>query len=261
MAWIEIHQSLTAHPKVVRFATSVKEPPVQAIGRLVMLWLWAITYADDGDLSRFGSAEIASACAWSKDPEILLKALQDARWLDGMAIHDWMDYAGRLVEARVANKNRMREKRAKNVQRTDGARTGATVPNRTQPTEPSPPTPSGDLEKDFEIARKAYPGIRRGFGPEWEAFQKKYKKRSTEIIPRLLPAIIRYRAQGEKKSRAEGRPPMWQHFKTWIFQEGWTMEFPGEATTTNEAGRAKAKAHYDEHGFYPTGTPSAWMAA
>ncbi|MDB5046970.1 MAG: hypothetical protein JWO30_41 [Fibrobacteres bacterium] len=247
MAWIEIHQNLPAHPKLIRLAAVLKEPPEQALGRLVKLWLWALDYADNGDLSRFGAVEISAACAWSKDSEILLKALQDTHWLDGMAIHDWMDYAGRLVEKRVANRERMKDARAKNVQGTTVARTGATVPNRTQPTEPSPPTPSGDLEKDFEIARKAYPGIPRGFAPEWEAFKKKYGKRTAEIVPLLLPAILLYKSHGEKKSRAENRPPMWKHFKTWLYQECWTTEYPGEGskkvtTTTFNLDRVAAEA-------------------
>jgi hypothetical protein len=112
---------------------------------------------------------------------------------------------------------------------------------------------------DFETARKAYPGTRRGFAPEWDAFRKRYGNRIGEIIPLLLPAIAKYRAQGEKKSRAENRPPMWQHFKTWIYQEGWTMEYPGEAAVSDETSRARALAHKREHGFWPSGTPNAWL--
>ncbi len=124
-----------------------------------------------------------------------------------------------------------------------------------------PPTPSGDLEKDFEIARKAFPGTRRALAPEWEAFQKKHGKRAAEIIPLLLPAIKRYRSHVEKKARGENRPPMWQNFKTWLHQEGWTAEYPGEAASSDHEGRARAQAHYREHGYFPPNTPSAWMAA
>jgi hypothetical protein len=122
-----------------------------------------------------------------------------------------------------------------------------------------PPTPSGGLKADFEIARKAWPGTRRGFAPEWEAFQRKYGRRAAEIIPLLLPAIRRYRAHVEKKANADGRPPLWQNFKTWINQQGWTAEYPGQSA--NPDGKEKAQAHFREHGFYPRGTPSEWMDA
>jgi hypothetical protein len=47
--------------------------------------------------------------------------------IDGsIVIHDWHEYGGRLLEKREANRDRMREKRAANVQRTTIARTGAT---------------------------------------------------------------------------------------------------------------------------------------
>jgi hypothetical protein len=85
-----------------------------------------------------------------------------------------------------------------------------------------PPTPSGGVQEIFEAARKFYPGARRGFAPEWSNFEKKFGKRKSEILPLLAPAIFRYKAYVEKKSRAETRPPVWMNFKTWINQECWT---------------------------------------
>jgi hypothetical protein len=124
-----------------------------------------------------------------------------------------------------------------------------------------PPTPSGGLKSDFEKARKAWPGTRRGFSPEWENFQRKYARRAAEIVPLLLPAISRYRTHVERKAKADNKPPFWQNFKTWINQEGWTAEYPGAAVLVDSEGRARAKAHYAEHGFYPSGTPNEWMGA
>jgi 5-methylcytosine-specific restriction endonuclease McrA len=327
MAWIELHQNLSNHPKLIRLATRLGLPRVTAMGHLVSLWLWALDYAEDGSLKGFGAVEIAAGAGWPGDPADFLKSLQECRWMDKMALHDWMDYAGRLVEKRVENKvrqKRFRDRTRMPIYNRDGGlcgycgepvpiskfyvdhivpiakggdnnpknlvtscnscniskggrtpeeagmmllrdaqrnalRTGATVPNRTQPTEPSPPSPSGALQVEFEKARKAYPGTRRGLAPEWEAFQKKHGKQAAEIVPLLLPAISRYRAYVEKKARGENRPPMWQHFKTWLYQSGWTAEYPGQAVAQDEAGKARAQAHYREHGFYPPNTPNAWM--
>lgn len=168
-------------------------------------------------------------------------------------------------EYRRAETERKRlEKEAKNPNRRGDSKESAESPLRqTDQTDRQinpPPTPSGDLEKDFEIARKAFPGTRRALAPEWEGFQKKHGKRAAEIIPLLLPAIKRYRSHVEKKARGENRPPMWQNFKTWLNQEGWTAEYPSEAASSDHEGKARAQAHYREHGYFPPNTPSAWMA-
>jgi hypothetical protein len=45
MAWIEAHQELAHHPKIRRLARELGVPKAQAIGHLLMLWLWAVSYA------------------------------------------------------------------------------------------------------------------------------------------------------------------------------------------------------------------------
>jgi hypothetical protein len=114
---------------------------------------------------------------------------------------------------------------------------------------------------EFEAARKAFPGPRRGYEVEYTNFLRQAKKaglKPSEVLPLLLPAVQRYKAVTEKKSRQESRPPFWQHFKTWINNQGWTTEYPGEKSPTDD-GAARALEHYREKGFWPSGTPSAWM--
>lgn len=120
-------------------------------------------FAQDGDLSKFEAGDIADAVLWQRNPNEFVDALIESGFLDrtkdgGLIIHDWFDYAGRLVEKREANRERMRrarakakEESAKNVQNTNAARTGATVqnstvPNSTVPTEQTEPnnTPPDD---------------------------------------------------------------------------------------------------------------------
>lgn len=258
MAWIELHQNLSNHPKLIRLAARLEVPRITALGHLVSLWLWSLDYAEDGNLKGFGAVEIAAGAGWPADPALFLKSLQDCHWMDRMTIHDWMDYAGRLVEKRAANRERMREKRATSVQRTTGARTGATVPN---PTNQTKPTFSSAQKEIFDKARKSYTGTKRTVGPELADFWEKYADRADEVLPLLEPAIAKYKAYLKKKSAMDGKPAMVKAFKTWLAEEGWTTEYPGEATLSDETGRARAKAHYDAHGFYPSGTPNAWMPA
>ena len=119
MAWIEVHQTLNRHPKLARLATTLRIPKAQAAGHLLFLWLWSLDYAPEGDLSSFGPAEIAAAADFTGDAEKFGGALRDTGWVesDGQ-IHDWSDYAGRLIERKTANKQRMRERRAPSVHYT-----------------------------------------------------------------------------------------------------------------------------------------------
>lgn len=104
----------------------------------------------------------------------------------------------------------------------------------------TPLPPAGGLWEIFEIAREAYPGIRLGAGQEWANFEKKFGKRKDEILPLLLPAIRKYKAFTEKKARADSQPPKWANFSTWINQERWTAEYPGEAEAAAPTGQPLA---------------------
>ena len=154
MAWIESHQELARHPKTLRLARRLGVSIPAAIGHLQLLWWWAMDFASDGSLAAFEAEEIATAVMWDGEPDALLAALLAAKFVDeapdGLAIHDWHDYAGRLVTRKQANAERMREARAKNVQRTSGARAGATGPDLTIPDltgpNPSSPTPPPQAE-------------------------------------------------------------------------------------------------------------------
>ncbi len=81
----------------------------------------------------------------------------------------------------------------------------------------------------FDEARKLYRkagGTVRGFGPEWDNFEKKYKRRLNEICPLLKPAIEAQIAHRAELSRKKDFCPPWKHFKTWINGEWWTEEIP-----------------------------------
>jgi hypothetical protein len=147
MAWIESHQTLIGHPKTRKAARLLNIQRVHIVGHLHALWWWVLDYADDGDISQFDADVIADACEWEGDPDEFLSALIVAGFLDKHAdcdalfVHDWDDYAGRLVRRRQANAQRMRETRATNVQRTSETRADtceATVPYHTEPNQTEP---------------------------------------------------------------------------------------------------------------------------
>lgn len=145
MAWIELHQTLPRHPKLLRLAGRLRIHPAQAAGHLTFLWLWTLDYAPTGDLSAFGPAEISAAACYPGDAEQFHRSLMETGWLDEDGhVHDWHEYAGRLVEERAQAKARMRafrerqkaEKeqsgtRSDSVTRTNAER--SELPNLTQP--------------------------------------------------------------------------------------------------------------------------------
>lgn len=145
MAWIESHQQLARHPKTIRLAGKLKINKAQALGHLHLLWWWTLDYAPSGDLSAFSSYEIGAAAEWTGDADGFLAALLEVGWIDeGMIVHDWRDYAGKLLDRREGNRERQRRFRDKsntNDHVTDQSRVtnGATVPNRTVPTQPTVP--------------------------------------------------------------------------------------------------------------------------
>jgi DnaD/phage-associated family protein len=124
-----------------------------------MLWWWAVDYAQDGNISDYDPEDIAEAIDWpTETAKELLQALVDSGFIDrvegDVTIHDWFDYAGRLVDNREKNKERKRKSRENakkgkeshtdvtrdtNVTLGDGkSGHGATVPDLTLPNQTLP---------------------------------------------------------------------------------------------------------------------------
>jgi hypothetical protein len=76
---------------------------------------------------------------------------------------------------------------------------------------------------EFDAARKAYPGSRRGLDVEWENFCKKTKP--VEVAPLLLPAIERGKAYRAGCALVNAWCENWPYFSTWINQARWTQEY------------------------------------
>lgn len=123
MAWIELHQSLPGHRKTMRLRRALKISQAQAVGHLCMLWLWCLDNCPDGDLSGLDECEIAEAAGYlGRPPGAFLEALAASGFVDrDRRIHDWDQYAGKLIEKREANAQRMRDRRARAAQDHDAA--------------------------------------------------------------------------------------------------------------------------------------------
>lgn len=143
--WIESHQSLARHPKLIRLAARLKINRPQAIGHLHLLWWWTLDYAPNGDVSAFASCEIAAAAEWNGPAEGFFEALKAEKWIDeDGTIHDWDEYAGKLLEKRKADAERKAAKRKKSAGCPSDVHGTAQVHNQpTVPTEPTNPPDGG----------------------------------------------------------------------------------------------------------------------
>lgn len=123
MAWIELHQELREHPKAKRIARRLQMPLPHVIGHLSCLWLWCLSYAQDGDLSAFDVEDIADGALYEGDAADFHAALVAEGFIeeaeDGtQQIHDWHEYGGKLLHRKKANAERMKVARASHDERT-----------------------------------------------------------------------------------------------------------------------------------------------
>ena len=150
MAWIESHQALKDHPKTRKLARLMGVSVPTAIGHLHCFWWWALEYAPDGDLAHVDPMDVAIGAMWEGDDSEFFFHMSTAGFIDypetnHPVIHDWSDYAGKLIDRRKANTERKRAARTEtspacpaDVRKTDQGHpqpvttpSEATVPNRT----------------------------------------------------------------------------------------------------------------------------------
>lgn len=142
MAWIESHEELLTHPKSKRLKRKLNVSIHEVVGILHFFWHWAVKYAEDGDITKFSAEDIADAIQFDGDADKLITALIESGFVDELddqrVIHDWFDYAGKLVLWRRKEAERLKgyrkskkkeivhstnEERTMYEQRTDTVRT------------------------------------------------------------------------------------------------------------------------------------------
>ena len=117
MAWIESNQEIGRHPKTKKLARLLDISVVTAVGHLHYFWWWALDFAQEGILTKFDDCDIAEACMWEGDVKIFVDSLIESGFIDKnesvFCIHDWYEYAGRLIERRQSDADRKRGERDK----------------------------------------------------------------------------------------------------------------------------------------------------
>ncbi|MCM1005081.1 MAG: DUF6291 domain-containing protein [Prevotella sp.] len=101
-------------------------------------------------------------------------------------------------------------------------------------------------EKEFEAFRVAYPGTKGGFNTEFKNFKSKYPQEWRNIVPLLMPALVRmenWRRQARKKGIFV---PNHAHLSTWINQARWNQEFASLNNNSNTTDYESDKHKFSE---------------
>lgn len=121
MSWIELHDTLPDHDKVLQVADALSLDKDMVVGKLVRLWTWALNNREDGRFLERDLSTIAEVMRFKGKPIKLVTALVEARLLDadekGYIIHGWAERVGMLLakreEARAKTRARVRKHRSK----------------------------------------------------------------------------------------------------------------------------------------------------
>lgn len=120
MAWYEAHQTMARHPKTLKLARMLKADRRYAVGLLHDLFSWALDAAGKyGELPGMTAEDIASALEiGGKKGVQTVEALLSSGYLERCGeqyrIHDWYDYAGKLMDKREADRQRKAEAAMRN---------------------------------------------------------------------------------------------------------------------------------------------------
>jgi len=128
VAWIELHQSVWTHRKTMILAAELDIPEVYAAAHMAHLWCWALDNAPTGDLTGLPAKVIAKGAAWPGDPSAFVEAAVAAGYIDrdgdSLRLHNWEEYAGRLIEHRRKDRERKRRKSQEPPQEGHGNSSG-----------------------------------------------------------------------------------------------------------------------------------------
>lgn len=121
MPWIESHQKLERHPKLLDLCNKTGWNKDEALGKLHRLWWWTLDFAEDGVLKKYNPHQYLSPLTNDKLPaEKLLNILKDTNFIDKDGkIHHWWDYAGRYLKGKYKTSNPKRLKEIQKIYKVD----------------------------------------------------------------------------------------------------------------------------------------------
>jgi len=242
MSWIESHQSLTNHPKLLKLSSLTGYDLDKCIAKLHRLWWWALDYAEDGDLRRFTPEEIGLGIQISdaNDAKRFYAGLIGSDFIDEktLYIHDWLDYAGRYLKSKYHTNNPAKYEKIlkKHSGKPKGKPVGKTkgeLPTYLKlPNQPNLPKDTPQAVKD-PLARGA--DAKQLFDQFWAAYPKHKARAEAEkaflkihpdgqLLARMLSSIERAKTADDWKKQNGRYVP---HAATWLNGKRWEDEFDG----------------------------------
>ena len=114
MAWMELHDTLPDHPKVICAAAALGMDKDTFVGKLVRLWVWALNHRESGRLLEGELETVAEVMRCQERPAALVAALVEVGLLDrvkgGYVIHDWEQYVSMLMAKREERRSQTRQR-------------------------------------------------------------------------------------------------------------------------------------------------------
>lgn len=89
--YIRLQSSFWTHRKTLRLRATIGDAAFWIPPRL---WSYAADNQPDGDFTDYSPEELALLIGYSGNAQAMLQALQQARFFDGMRIHDWGEHNG-----------------------------------------------------------------------------------------------------------------------------------------------------------------------
>lgn len=219
-------------------------------------------------------ARDAALARWEKERE--KKRLKDANASNKDANALQTECKGNAIKESKEKESKLNDINSNN--NTDTITTNDKKEKNTKKEKKHIPIPTESEQQMFDQARKFYLGSKRGLQTELNNFVKKYPTEWRNILPLLLPAILREKVDKEQKLKNNGFNQQWKNFSTWINGRCWEIEYPnvsekevnelGISVTTNESGEQKVEVKQDRSSFplyssmqvmphvYPEGTES-----
>lgn len=86
------------HPKFANLKTRINRSKYQTLGILETLWHFTGRYTPQGNIGKYSNSEIESWIEWDGEPDTLIQALIETRWIDinethRLIVHDWKEHA------------------------------------------------------------------------------------------------------------------------------------------------------------------------
>lgn len=214
------------HPKTLDLTARLGCERPTALGYLTLLWDFAASTAPRGDVGKWPNGAIARACDWRGDPDVFVKALCDAGWIDSdsehrLLIHHWADHCERWVKAKLEKlglrfvvlttegttvRSAVATTEKAKVQNVPTAEASPPrdlpYPTQTKPNQDTPPPPEGqdppddsksETESEFVQAWNACAGVIKNQGPRLTAKRRKsFLTRLSDPTWNWRPALAKF---------------------------------------------------------------------